>query len=210
MKVDYLIIVPSRSEVPPFFLLSPFSLFSIRETKKGSVLLFVSGVGKREVKNRIGSVISKFLPERVLITGFCGSRAKEISPGKVVIGENIICGNEILNLDKDYTEEIENALRNSNFSWVKEDIECTGKLELLRGREKPRIVDMESFWIAKEYVKREIPVAFLKVVSDEIVNGNKFLLPFIFLKFIINFLRNRKKGLTLISNLLENYFYNAI
>lgn len=206
MKVDYLVIVPSRSEVPPFFLISPFSSFSLRETEKGNVLLFVSGVGKRKVSKNMGK-LRNFSPKHVLVTGFCGSRVKEITSGTIIIGENIICNNQVLDLNNIYTKDIENILKSSNLKWVKEDVECVRNLEVLKEKERPKIVDMESFWIAKEFKERKIPVSFLKAVSDEILKGNKILLPFLFVRFIVKFLRSRKKGLILISDFLEKYFH---
>ena len=206
-NVDYLVIIPSRWEVPPFFLLSPFTPFSLRETAKGKVLLFISGIGRYNVEKNVESVLDKYLPQRVILSGFCGSRTGKFPPGTLVLGKSITYQKERLNLEGDYLCEMEKALKNFPFHWVKEEVECVGKLELLKEKGKPFFMDMESFWVMKMCQAKGIPGIFIKIVSDTISSSNRLLLPFCLLKTIVEWGKNRRKDLIILQHFFENYFY---
>ncbi|NOZ63525.1 MAG: hypothetical protein GXO71_01000 [Caldiserica bacterium] len=141
-EVDYLIIIPSRWETPPFFLLSPFTPFSLRETAKGKVLLFLSGVGKTNIVKKLPPILDKFSPRNVILSGFCGSRLEKFPPGILVLGKAIIYGNERLEIEEGYAREMERLLKDFPSPWMKEEIECVDRLELLRKKEYPPFVDM--------------------------------------------------------------------
>ncbi|GEM_PF-4061185 len=206
--VDYLIIIPSRWETPSFFLLSPFTPFSLRETEKGKVLLFLSGVGKANIIKKLPHVLDRFSPCRVILSGFCGARREKFPPGTLVLGKAVIYGSEKLEIEKDYLKEIAETCKNFPFPRVKEEIECLDKLELLKEKETPPFVDMESFWVMKICRERAIPTAIVKAVSDNITSRSRLLLPFYLPKLIWKVGRSRKQVIKSISLFLEKYFYS--
>ena len=112
------------------------------------------------------------LPKNVLMIGLCGSLSAQHSVGDIVLYQACIKGNLALATDERLTTAIKRRL-NPNIPLVTaltsdRVINSTREKKLLAQTYPTTVVDMEGFNYLKILKDQGIPVAMLRIVSDDI------------------------------------------
>lgn len=111
-------------------------------------------------------------PRTVLLTGLCGSLSARYSVGDKILYCSCDFGNESLATDKLLTDAIKQKLSKSVYlanSVTSDRPICQVKEKLRLSKIYPNsIVDMEGFAYLQELQQRNVAVAMLRVVSDDL------------------------------------------
>ncbi len=203
----YLVIFPTRWEIPSFFLLSPHTPYSLRVTRRGEVYMWRCGMGRRAVEERIHQVLERFSPEEVILSGFCGALGDRMREGDFFLADKVCGEDEIIELNKETLKEIEDTLRKMGLPFHRGTLLTRGRFTIsLKERENGiSAVDMEGYWVGKACQERRIPLTVVKIISDIVERGG--YPPGKIMKKFIRFLRKRKKHLDILGRLLERFFY---
>jgi nucleoside phosphorylase len=132
-------------------------------------------IGMNNVRQILTERVFKFTkPQRVLIMGLCGSLTLQYSVGDTVLYQS--CWNlehEHLNLDTSLITMIQQTLAVDLVTGLTSDrLIYQAKVKQSLSQQYPvSVVDMEGYGYIKELQQRDISVAMLRVVSDNL-SGN--------------------------------------
>ncbi len=143
------------------------------------VLLGLTGIGGRRAGGKIGLFLDTENPELLLATGFGGGLTGTVSSGDVILAEKVVeasrGGQEPRELETDETLlEALGAVSSSPATMHRgslltvEDVVCSAKQKRALGsRYGAEGVDMESYVILQEALKRGVPCIAARAVLDE-------------------------------------------
>jgi len=163
-----LIIAPTERELG--------TMFSSRAAGIGVATV---GVG-RVAADRLKLVFDARRPQIALSIGFGGALTPNLATGDIVISlyaSSIQVPDKQIAFDSDYSIAVFNTLTDAGFSPTYGDVLMVPE-PLLKGREKllhgiqtqSAIVDMESYWIAQESLRVNIPMVSIRVILDEMTH----------------------------------------
>jgi nucleoside phosphorylase len=127
-------------------------------------------VGVKALRQYLENDFSAF-PSKVLIMGLCGSLSPKYKVGDVVLYESCVYGGEVLECDRPFTTQLYHHLK-TKVTLVKSltsdsVVYSTSEKRQLAENFPVEVVDMEGFAALKILSQRGIPVAMLRVVSDD-------------------------------------------
>ncbi|MCD6521954.1 hypothetical protein J7K56_04225 [Candidatus Calescamantes bacterium] len=203
----YLVIFPTFWEVPSFF---PPTLgdLSFRMTKAGKVFMWKCGMGKKRLKESFSQVVERVKPDCIVLSGFCGGVGENVQPGDFFVAKRISYGEEFLQVDNEEKEKWVKCLEKISFPYHT-GILITRKWWTVHWKRVNKVmaVDMEGFWIGKLAKEKNIPFVVVKIISDRVREKGKRFYLFSFLSQISEFLKYRRKNLSRLNRLLEEFFY---
>lgn len=134
------------------------------------------GLGRTAADN-LRSVLDARPPQVVLSVGFGGALTPSLTTGDIVVSQHasaVQLPSKYVPFDFDYATAVHQALTNAGFSASYGNV-LTVPEPLLTSTEKrahglqtqSSIVDMESYWIARECQQAEVPMVSLRVILDE-------------------------------------------
>ena len=152
----------------------------LRGTLAGTeVLLGLTGIGAGRAGEKIGLFLDAESPELLLATGFGGGLRGTLRSGDIILAERVVqasgdredpgeLGVDETLLDTLGTISLPSAAVSRGSLLTVEDVVCSAKQKLALGsRYGADGVDMESYVILSEALKREVPCIAARVVFDE-------------------------------------------
>lgn len=134
-----------------------------------SVVLIKSGIGAIGFEELHAHRLVSEDIDRVIITGFCGALSDELRKGDVVLYDRCRNLTNVIELDRELNERLETKfkpVRGTGLTVTRVVVEASEKKRLWT-EYGALAVDMETFAVASVCRERQIPVAALRVVSDE-------------------------------------------
>ena len=143
------------------------------------VLLGLTGIGAGRAAEKIGLFLDTEHPELLLATGFGGGLTGTVSSGDIILAEKVVevPGGEQEPRELETDEALLEALGAVSIPSATvyrgalltvEDVVCSAKQKLALGsRYGADGVDMESYVILSEALKREVPCIAARAVFDE-------------------------------------------
>ena len=151
-------------------------LGGIRPSRVTGIGVATVGLGRAAADN-LRSVLNSRPPQVILSVGFGGALTPGLATGDVVVGQHAtsaqLPGKEVP-FDFDHSTVVLQALTNAGLSASYGNV-LTVPEPLLTSTEKrshglqtqSSVVDMESYWIARECQQTDVPIVSMRVILDE-------------------------------------------
>jgi nucleoside phosphorylase len=151
-------------------------LGGIRPSRVTGIGVATVGLGRAAADN-LTSVLNSRPPQVVLSVGFGGALIPGLATGDVVVGQHatsVQLPSKDVPFDFDHSTAVLQALTDAGLSASYGNV-LTVPEPLLTSNEKrshglqtqSSVVDMESYWIARECQQRNVPMVSLRVILDE-------------------------------------------
>lgn len=143
---------------------------------EGQVAIFCCGVGGKKATRSMRHLLSMIAPEKILVIGFSGSLTEMIDVGNFILVTSVSHHSKSMSpdlFDEQWTESIGATLSSMATDFHRGTAACSDKMvdtlnyrTFLQESLNAICVDMESFYLLKVAETENVPVAMLRIVSD--------------------------------------------
>ena len=196
------LIAAMQAEIP-YVLKDKTDIYQIGDN---AIRAVVSGIGPKKARHATRQVCSGFLgflPDILINAGFCGAVQNELDIGDLIIANHLVHYDREIHIESSLIEKVAGLLAGLKPHVGKVQTFNRPVLSRTRVTKDTIAVDMESFAIAQIAVEYQVPVIFIKAVSDIVP---KYASPGSLLKLLRNLKRNSKMVQTRLSSGINKIF----
>lgn len=195
-----------KCEIPDIIPYQNSKMIQTYQIGNTEIKLTVSGVGQENARDAAKKLCLENDVDLVIFLGFCGGTKTRLKIGDLIIAEKVHYNGGEISLNPSKIEEVKKCLSKQLLNYY------TGKLQTFNrsviSNEKVLDdvigVDMESYMVAQEADKYNIPSIIVRSVSDIIPDKKPLLFPR--LRLIFNMFRNLKIAKKSLNDFFKIYF----